>query len=121
MNSNRAKSQEDTHFRVLSILQDNSEMTQRELAAQVGVSVGAMHYILSALVEVGAIKLGNFTAARDKRRYAYLLTPAGLAQKTAITRRFLNRKLVEYEALKLEIDKLEAEVSHGAAAIGEKC
>ena len=121
MSSNRTKLNEDTHFRVLSILQENPEMTQRELAVQVGVSVGAMHYILSALVEVGAIKFGNFTAAQDKRRYAYLLTPAGLAQKTAITRRFLNRKLVEYEALKLEIDKLEAEVSHGAAAIGEKC
>ena len=110
MTSKRTKLQEDTHFRVLRILQDNPEMSQRELAAAVGVSVGGMHYVLNALIEKGLIKVGNFTAAEDKRRYAYVLTPKGVAQKVALTRAFLARKLKEYEALRAEIDAMTAEM-----------
>lgn len=110
MASKRTKLQEDTHFRVLRLLQENPEMSQRELAAAVGVSVGGMHYVLNALIDKGLVKLGNFTAAEDKRRYAYILTPKGLAEKTAVTRRFLARKVEEYAALKVEIDALKAEL-----------
>ena len=110
MTSKRTKLQEDTHFRVLRLLQENPEMSQRELAAAVGVSVGGMHYVLNALIEKGLVKLGNFTAADDKRRYAYLLTPKGIAEKGAITRRFLARKTEEYTALKEEIDELKSEL-----------
>ena len=110
MTSKRTKLQEDTHFRVLRLLQENPEMSQRELAAAVGVSVGGMHYVLNALIEKGLVKLGNFTAADDKRRYAYLLTPKGIAEKGAITRRFLARKTEEYTALKEEIDALKSEL-----------
>jgi EPS-associated MarR family transcriptional regulator len=85
-------------------------MSQRELAAEVGVSVGGMHYVLNALIEKGLVKLGNFTAADDKRRYAYVLTPKGISEKAAITRRFLIRKVEEYEALKAEIDSLTQEM-----------
>lgn len=106
MTSKRTKLQEDTHFRVLRLLQENPEMSQRELAAAVGVSVGGMHYVLNALIEKGLVKLGNFTASEDKRRYAYVLTPKGIKEKSLITGRFLKRKLAEYEALKEEIEQL---------------
>lgn len=109
MTSKRTKLQEDTHFRVLRLLQENPEMSQRELAVAVGVSVGGIHYVLNALIEKGLVKLGNFTAAEDKRRYAYVLTPKGLSEKAAITRRFLARKIEEYEALKTEIEDLQSE------------
>jgi EPS-associated MarR family transcriptional regulator len=110
MTSKRTKLQEDTHFRVLRLLQENPEMSQRELAAAVGVSVGGVHYILNALIEKGLIKLGNFTAAEDKRRYAYILTPRGITEKAAITMRFLERKIEEYDALKAEIEALRNEL-----------
>lgn len=110
MTSKRTKLAEDTHFRVLRLLQDNPEMSQRELAEAVGVSVGGIHYVLNALIEKGLVKLGNFTAADDKRRYAYVLTPKGIVQKAALTREFLARKMEEYWALKQEIDQLVDEI-----------
>ena len=110
MTSKRTKLQEDTRFRVLRLLQENPEMSQRELAAEVGVSVGGMHYVLNALIEKGLVKLGNFTAAEDKRRYAYILTPRGIAEKAAVTKRFLERKIEEYDALKAEIEALQDEL-----------
>ena len=106
MTSKRTKMQEDTHFRVLRLLQENPEMSQRDLAEAVGVSVGGIHYVLNALIEMGLVKLGNFTAAQDKRRYAYVLTPKGIKEKSIIAGRFLKRKQAEYEALKAEIEAL---------------
>ncbi len=85
-------------------------MSQRELAAAVGISVGGVHYALNALIEKGQVKLGNFSASQDKRRYAYFLTPKGMAEKAAITKHFLARKIKEYEALKAEIDALQSEL-----------
>lgn len=113
MISKRSQLQEDTYFRVLRLLQENPEMSQRELAAAVGVSVGGMHYVMSALIEKGFVKLGNFTAAEDKRRYAYLLTKRGVAEKAVVMRQFLARKIEEYEALKSEIDALASEIGDG--------
>jgi EPS-associated MarR family transcriptional regulator len=110
MTSKRSKLQEDTYFRVLHLLRENPEMSQRELAKVAGVSVGSMHYVLSALVEKGLVKFGNFTASEDKRRYAYVLTPKGIARKAALTRAFLTRKMAEYEALKYEIEQLSSEL-----------
>jgi EPS-associated MarR family transcriptional regulator len=118
MTSKRTKLQEDTHFRVLRLLQENPEMSQRELAEAVGVSVGGMHYVLNALIDKGLVKLGNFTAAEDKRRYAYILTPRGIAEKAAITKRFLVRKIEEYDALKAEIEALRDELGHDAVPNG---
>ena len=113
MISKRTKLQEDTHFRVLRLLQVNPEMSQRELADAVGVSVGGIHYVLNALIDKGLVKLGNFTAAEDKRRYAYVLTPKGIARKAALTRAFLLRKMEEYEALREEIEALSSELENG--------
>ena len=112
MTSKRTKLQEDTHFRVLRLLQENPEMSQRELATAVGVSVGGMHYVINALIEKGLVKLGNFTAAEDKRRYAYILTRKGLAEKATLTQKLLARKIEEYQALRAEIDALSADVEN---------
>jgi EPS-associated MarR family transcriptional regulator len=113
MTSKRTKLQEDTHFRVLRFLQENPEMSQRELAEAVGVSVGGIHYVLNALIDKGLVKLGNFTAAEDRRRYAYILTPKGIVRKAALTRAYLVRKMKEYEALKEEIEALSSELGDG--------
>lgn len=101
-------------FRILHLLQGNPGMSQRELARAVGVSTGGVHYLLKALLDKGLLKLGNFTAAQDKRRYAYVLTAKGLSEKAALTQRFLVRKRAEYIALKAEIDALEQELTCGA-------
>ncbi len=77
--------------------------------------------MLNALVEKGHIKLGNFSASRDKRRYAYILTPKGLAEKASITGRFLTRKLREYDSLKNEIEELMAEYEASAVDGGWEC
>ena len=114
MAERRTKMQEDVRFRVLRLLQDNPELSQRELAAKVGISVGGVHYVLNALVEKGLVKLGNFTASEDKRRYAYILTPKGVAEKARIAKRFLSRKIDEYQELKAEIEELRLEVEQGA-------
>jgi EPS-associated MarR family transcriptional regulator len=114
MAGQRSKLQEDTRFRILRLLQENPELSQRDLAKAVGSSVGGIHYILNALIETGLVKLGNFTAAEDKRRYAYILTPKGVAEKAKITKRFLVRKIEEYEAIKAEIEALSAEAAQDA-------
>lgn len=115
MAGQRSKIQEDVRFRVLRLLHDNPELSQRELAESVGISNGSAHYLISALLDKGLIKLGNFTAAQDKRRYAYILTPKGIAEKAAITKHFLERKIQEYDALKAEIDALKDELGDDVA------
>lgn len=113
MTTQRDKLREDVQFRILRLLKANPEMSQRELAKKVGVSTGGIHYVLNALLDKGLLKLGNFTAAEDKRRYAYVLTPKGLSEKAALTQRFLARKRAEYVALKEEIEALEQEAGLG--------
>ncbi len=115
MTSRQAKTQEDTNFRVLRILQDNPDITQRELAEQLGISVGGLNYCLKALMDKGFVKMQNFSSSKNKFKYVYLLTPMGMAEKLALTSSFLSRKMQEYEALKLEIEALKSEVSFGNA------
>lgn len=98
------------HYRVLRLLDQNPELSVREIASIVGVSNGSAFYCLSALVEKGMIKLGNFGASKHKGRYAYVLTPMGMAEKAALTVRFFRRKLDEYESLRREIELLRMEV-----------
>ena len=111
----RKNLREDVRFRVLRLLDENPCISQRELAAAVGVSLGSTHYCLTALAEAGLVKLQNFTAAPDKRRYAYILTPAGLAEKTVLAQRFLRRKRAEYQALRAEIEALQQELGGEAS------
>ena len=101
---------EERQLDALRLLETNPEMTQRELAEALGVSLGAANYCLKALVEKGWLKLENFQSNPNKIGYLYLLTPMGIAAKTALTARFLKRKLAEYEALKAEIEQLKSEV-----------
>ena len=101
---------EELELRTLKLLTENPHLTQRELASQLGISLGKAHYILKALVNVGWIKLGNFRRSDNKLGYAYLLTPQGLVEKSPITRRFLLRKQGEYVQLRTEIEMLQREV-----------
>jgi EPS-associated MarR family transcriptional regulator len=110
MTSRQAKLQEDTYFRVMRILQENPDLTQRELAEKLGISVGGLNYCMKALMEKGMVKMKNFANSKNKFGYVYVLTPTGMAEKAAITHRFLQRKMDEYEALKAEIEALRSEV-----------
>ena len=102
---------EERHLKALRLLELKPEMTQRELAEALGVSVGAANYCLKALVERGWVKLENFQKNPNKLGYLYLLTPMGIAAKTQLTASFLRRKIAEYEALREEIDQLRSEVN----------
>jgi EPS-associated MarR family transcriptional regulator len=110
----RAQLQEDTHFRVLRILEENPDLTQRELANRLGISVGGLNYCLKAMMEKGLVKMKNFAHSKNKFGYMYVLTPSGISEKTMITHRFLQRKMEEYEALRAEIEALRAEVAEHA-------
>ena len=110
MTSRQAKLQEDTYFRVMRLLQDNPDLTQRELAEKLGISVGGLNYCLKALMEKGLVKMKNFANSKNKFGYIYVLTPSGVSEKAAITHRFLQRKMTEYEALREELDKLKREL-----------
>lgn len=109
MTSRQAKLQEDTVFRVMRILQENPDLTQRELAEKLGISVGGLNYCLKALMEKGLVKMKNFANSKNKFGYVYVLTPTGIAEKASITHRFLARKIEEYKALKEEIEALKSE------------
>lgn len=88
-------------------------MSQRQLAAKLDVSLGAANYCLRALVEKGWVKLENFQKNPNKLGYLYLLTPMGIAAKSTLTAGFLQRKLQEYEALKVEIAELQNQIDSG--------
>lgn len=109
MSSRQSKLQEDTYFRVMRILDEKPQITQRELAEQLGVSVSGLNYCLKALMQKGWVKMQNFRHNPNKMGYAYLLTPTGVAQKAALTSTFLKRKMQEYEALRAEIEDLQSE------------
>ncbi len=100
----------ELQFRVLRLLESNPHLTQRELSKSLGVSLGGVNYCLNALVVKGSVKIQNFKNNKNKWVYAYLLTPQGLAEKTALTGSFLRRKMQEYEGLKAEIESLKFEV-----------
>lgn len=106
MASKHPQDMEDLHFRVLKLLQAQPDLSQRGLAEKLGVSNGKLHYCMKALIDKGLIKLANFANSKHHLGYAYLLTPRGIAQKAAMTSRFLKRKTAEYEALQAEIASL---------------
>lgn len=98
----------------MRLLEENPEMSQRDLADKLGMSLGGLNYCLKALINKGFVKLDNFQNSRHKLKYAYVLTPAGIAQKVAMTGRFLKRKMDEYEALRKEIEGLKRELQGGS-------
>lgn len=100
---------DEVHLKLLKLLQVNPDMTQRELSRELGISLGKANYCLRALLDKGWIKVNNFRKNPKKLSYVYLLTPTGIEAKTALTSRFLKRKMQEYEILKQEIEELTRE------------
>jgi len=107
--SRREEQQAEIRLRVLRLISQNPEMSTRQVADEVGISNGSAYYVLTALVEKGFVKLGNFRKNPRKGQYAYLLTPKGIREKSLLTHSFIERKREEFEALKEEIRALEKE------------
>ena len=101
---------QELEYRALKILERQPDLTQRQLSEALGVSLGKTNYLLKSLIDVGWVKLDNFQKSDNKWGYAYLLTPIGVAEKAAITVRFLKRKKQEYDDLQIEIALLQKEV-----------
>lgn len=100
----------------MRLLINQPALTQRELAAALGMSLGKTHYVLHALLNRGWVKVGNFRRNDNKMAYAYLLTPTGLNEKLSLTRRFLARKEAEFEQLQAAIVALRSEVGAEASS-----
>ena len=101
---------EESSYKLLKQLEANPAISQRELAREMGMSLGKVNYCLRALIEKGLIKASNFRNSDNKLSYLYVLTPHGIESKAGITARFLKRKVEEYEALQREIEELSLEV-----------
>lgn len=99
-----------TRYRLLKLLQENPEISQRRIAEELGVSVGKTNHCLRALLDRGLVKVGNFRDSQNKLAYAYYLTPKGAKEKVRTTVGFLRRKLQEYQGLEREIEELKREV-----------
>ena len=100
----------ETHLKVLRHLENNPNVTQRQLAEELGISLGKTNYCMKALISKGMIKAKNFKNSANKRAYLYILTPKGIEAKARISVKFLQRKIKEYEALKIEIAQLKSEL-----------
>lgn len=120
MNNIATSIREETYLKVMRLLQENPDLTQRELAEQLGVSVGSVNYCLKALMEKGLVKMKNFIHSKNKFGYVYVLTPTGIAERAELASKFLARKVAEYETLKHEIEVLKAEVDNKKENIQER-
>ena len=96
----------EIHLQVLRAVESRPGLTQRELANELGVSLGKAHYCMKALIEKGFVKMGNFSHNQKKHDYAYLLTPGGIKSKAVLTAHYLELKAAEYAALKRELENM---------------
>lgn len=103
------RQREEVYFRVLHLIDQRPDASQREIAEQIGVSLGAINYCLRALLEKGHLKLANFKASKNKLGYVYVLTPEGIAQRASLASAFIARKRAEYEAIQAELELLQSE------------
>ncbi|BCD98322.1 MarR family EPS-associated transcriptional regulator [Marinagarivorans cellulosilyticus] len=101
---------DEVRLALMRKLAQNPNLSQRELAAELGISLGKVNYCLKALVKVGWVKAGNFARSSNKVRYAYLLTPKGITEKTMLARQFLEYKQKQHALIKVEIEQLRLEV-----------
>ena len=106
--------EDEIHYKLLKVLEENPDITQRELAARLGISLGKANYCLRALMGRGWVKMANFRRNANKMAYVYLLTPSGIDQKARFAVRFLRHKLLEFDALKAEIERLKVELADSA-------
>lgn len=102
---------DEIHYQLLKMLKQNPNLTQRELASELGISLGKTNYCLKAMIERGWVKVDNFRRNKSKMNYAYLLTPKGLEEKARVTLRFLKRKQEEHDALIRELEELRKEAA----------
>ena len=100
----------DTHYKIMDLIQKKPHITQRELASKMSISLGSIHYCLKALASKGLLKAVNFKNNNNKLMYLYILTPKGIAKKSMLAFGFLNRKKLEYDQLRKEIDALTEEI-----------
>ena len=98
-------------YKLMRVLDANPELSQREIARQLGISLGKVNYCLRALIDKGWVKARNFTNSNNKAAYVYLLTPRGIEQKTNLTMQFLRQKVQEYKALRVEIKQMQREAA----------
>ena len=101
----------DDQYYLLKELEKTEKQSQRDLAAQLGISLGKINFILKALMEKGLIKMENFTHNKNKAQYRYILTPEGIKEKVRITRAFIQRKEAEYEQILTEIEEARETIS----------
>lgn len=104
--------EDEIHYKLLKVLEESPDVTQRELAARLGISLGKANYCLRALMKRGWVKMDNFRRSPNKMGYVYLLTPGGIEEKARIAVRFLRHKQIEFDALKAEIARLQLEVDN---------
>ena len=93
-------------YQLLKSLEQDANLTQRQLSKELGISLGKVNYSLQSLIQKGFVKINNFKNSKHKIQYSYLLTPTGIEEKTKLTIEFLKTKTQEYEALKKEVEKL---------------
>lgn len=105
----------EVRYRLLKYVAEHPDATQRELASELGISLGKANYCLRALVKKGLVKVCNFKKSKNKRTYAYILTSKGIEEKIEVTQGFLRRKVAEYNLLSKEIEDLAGEVRDLAA------
>lgn len=110
-NVKKIGARDELRLKVLRALEANPDLSQRQLAAELGVSLGGVNYALKALMERGFVKADNFRKSGRKVAYLYVLTPTGIAEKTSLAAAFLGRKLEEYQVLKHEIETLKGEIN----------
>jgi EPS-associated MarR family transcriptional regulator len=109
-NKNNKEEYKYEDLELLRYLQDRQDVSQRELAQKMGISLGKINFILNALIKKGSIKVKNFRNNKNKLAYAYYLTPTGIKEKTVLTIKFFQRKLNEYDTIKRELAKLEEDM-----------
>ena len=117
MASRREQQQAETRLKVMRLISQDPEISTRQIADEVGISNGSAYYLLTALVEKGFVKLGNFKNNPRKGQYAYLLTPKGIREKSLLTHSFIERKRQEFEDLRAEIQALEHEAGLASEAV----
>ena len=111
---------DEYRYKILKRLESNPEVSQRELAGELGISLGRVNYCIQALIEKGLVKANNFRNSKNKKGYAYLLTPRGIEEKARITVQFLKIKIAEHEELKKEIKDLRKEAGQMRALQQDK-
>lgn len=113
------ESQDEYHLKVMRLIQKNPQISQRELAEQLGISLGKTNYCIQALIKKGLVKLQNFRSSQSKRGYVYLLTPEGVSSKARLTMLYLKIRMREYDALSKEIESLRSDLEN-VSPVGRK-